>query len=137
MSTTLNGDEMANQGSVREECIHICLTGSSEDSVISDPAYQQELRNFSSSLREVGIKFSQRSMVFDSAQSVGFPLGEYLISFAGVACPIIGVAIGAWIQGRAGRKVKLKIGDIEIEASSQKEVEVLLKKALKIKNKEA
>jgi hypothetical protein len=124
---------MNEQSNTRENRVQIRLVGSPDDPVISDPAYQKELRGFSSSLHEAGIAFSQRGMAFDSADAMGHPLGEYFVSLAGIVGPVVGVAIGAWIQGRAGRKVKLKVGDIEIEAASQEEVEALLKKALQVK----
>lgn len=120
---------------IDEERVHINLVASPEDPVVSDLAYQKELRDFSSVLREAGVIFSQRGMAFDSAHATGYALGEYFLSLAGITGPIVGVAIAAWFQGRAGRKVKLKVGDIEIEAASQEEVEVLLEKALKVKAK--
>lgn len=124
---------MGDQPEAREERIHIVLLASHEDPVVSDPAYQQELRTFSAPLHEAGVKFTQRGIAFDSAQAMGYPLGEYFISLAGIVGPIVGVALGAWINGRAGRKVKLKVGDIEIEANSQEEVEALLNMALEVK----
>lgn len=43
------------------------------------------------------------------------------------------MVVGAWLKGRAGRKVRLKVGDIEVEASTQAEVDVLVVKALNLK----
>lgn len=118
-----------------EERVYINLLASADDPAVSDEEYQLELRDFSSALSEAGVTFSQRAMAFDAAHAMGYPLGEYFLSLAGIAAPAIGVAVGAWIQGRAGRKVKLKVGDIEIEAASQEEVEALLNKALEVKAK--
>ena len=120
---------------INEERVYINLVASADDPSLSDQAYQLELRDFSSALREAGVTFSQRAMAFDSAQAVGYPLGEYFLSLAGIAGPVLGVAVGAWLQGRAGRKVRLKVGDIEIEAASQEEVEALLNKVLELKAK--
>jgi len=127
--------QMTNQANANEDRVYINLISSLGDPVVSDPAYQQELRNVSSSLHEAGISFSQRGIAFDSAHAVGYPLGEYFISLAQIAAPIVTAALVAWIHGRAGRKVKLKVGDIEIEATTQDEVDALLKKALKAKAK--
>jgi hypothetical protein len=45
--------------------------------------------------------------------------------------PSLAVAIGAYLRGKYGGKVKLKFRDITLEASSVEEVEVLLKLAAK------
>ncbi|MFL9936924.1 hypothetical protein P0D88_50130 [Paraburkholderia sp. RL18-103-BIB-C] len=37
--------------------------------------------------------------------------------------------MGAWITARYGRKVRLKIGDVEVEARSIEEVDQLLQRA--------
>lgn len=37
--------------------------------------------------------------------------------------------LGAWLQAKFGRKVRLKIGDVEVEGRSTKEVEDLLERA--------
>lgn len=51
--------------------------------------------------------------------------------------PIVGPAIAAavttWLQGRAGRNARIKVGDIEIEASSREEFDRLLAQALALK----
>jgi hypothetical protein len=62
---------------------------------------------------------------------------ELVVEFAKAAGPIIGpviaAALTAWLQGRAGRKVRMKVGDIEIEASTQEEFDRLLATALALK----
>lgn len=59
--------------------------------------------------------------------------GEFVLPLANIAGPIIGVAVGTWITGRAGRKIKLKIGDVELEANSLAEIDQLLKTAAEFK----
>jgi hypothetical protein len=39
----------------------------------------------------------------------------------------------AWLQGRGGRVLRLKIGDLEVEVTAQSEFDVLLAKALAMK----
>jgi hypothetical protein len=49
-----------------------------------------------------------------------------------VITPIMGVlaaAIGAWLHARYGRKVRLKIGEVEAEAQTVEEVEKPLDRA--------
>jgi hypothetical protein len=43
----------------------------------------------------------------------------------------VGAALGAWIAGRAGRK--LKVGDVGLEANSPADIDHLLAKAVKLK----
>lgn len=66
-----------------------------------------------------------------SSRSAG--LGEFLMQYAlplaQVVGPVIGGAAVAWLQGRAGRKLRLKVGDVEVEARTQEEIEQLLQRA--------
>lgn len=55
-------------------------------------------------------------------------LGEFAIEISKLATPII-AALGAYLAGRAGRKVRLKVGDIELEASSVEQLDTLIEKA--------
>jgi hypothetical protein len=50
----------------------------------------------------------------------------------GAAVPALCGALGAWLASRSGRKVRIKIGDIEAEAHTQEEVEKLLAHAQEI-----
>ena len=53
---------------------------------------------------------------------------QSLLSFAGKALPTVGTALVAWLGGRYGRKVRVKVGDLEIEANTSHEVKDLLLK---------
>lgn len=59
--------------------------------------------------------------------------GEFVLPIANLVVPIIGVAVGAWINGRFGRKLKLKVGDVELEANSPAEIDHLLKQVAEFK----
>lgn len=56
-----------------------------------------------------------------------------VVEFAKVVVPLLGPALGAavtgWFQGRAGRKLRLKVGEVEVEAHTSEEIEQLLKQA--------
>jgi hypothetical protein len=60
----------------------------------------------------------------ESAGSSETPLlGTFTIEFAkavGPSLAAVGVAVAAWLQARYGRKARLKIGDIEAEARSNR-----------------
>lgn len=62
-------------------------------------------------------------------------LGEWFIRLTAAAGPVIGTVVGAWLHARYGRKVRLKIGDIEAEAQSMAEVEQLLARAQEIQQR--
>ncbi|ABO59039.1 hypothetical protein KTD19_22650 [Burkholderia multivorans] len=117
-----------NSSNVQE--IEIRLKRAPDDLPENDPAFQKELRSFSSALYSAGIRYSQRGMAFDSAAAMGYPLAEFIIKELGpAAIGVIGTAVGAWISGRHGRKMRLKIGDIEVEARTMNEVDQLLQRA--------
>jgi len=97
--------------------------------------YQHELRRFEESLLALGLDVRvsielRESGVPETLAAVVPPyLGDFMIKFAATAGPALGTLIGAWLHARYGRKVRLKIGDIEAEAQSLAEVEKLLQQA--------
>jgi hypothetical protein len=110
--------------------IEIRLKRAPDDPAERDFAFQSELRAFSATLHSAGIRYSQRAMAFDSSAAVGYPLAEFIIKELGpAAIGVIDAAVGAWVSGRSGRKVRLKVGDIEAEARTIDEVERLLQRA--------
>ena len=117
----------------REGGVLLCLEPALDEPRHGDKAFQQELRVFSSSLQATGLKFSQRAMAFDSVDGGGFPQPEFAITLQTVLQPAVIAPVatlcGAWLQARFGRKVRLKIGDIEAEGRSEKEVAALLQRA--------
>ncbi|MGF6988758.1 hypothetical protein F0160_36855 [Paraburkholderia sp. JPY303] len=67
------------------------------------------------------------SIAMESAGALHHLLsGTFVIPLAQVAGPIVSAAAVAWFQGRAGRKMRLKVGDVEVEARTPEEVEQLL-----------
>jgi hypothetical protein len=109
--------------------IEIVLRGAPDEA--KDPRdrkFQDELSEFSKSLHSSGVKVSQRGMAFDAAEFLGYPLPEFTVSLAQGIGPALGVALGAWLKGRYGRKARVKIGDVEAETQTIKEVGALLAK---------
>ena len=115
------------------ERLTLILTGAPDDPAVADPEYQRGLRAVSGALREAGILSAQRRMTFDADGAAGYSLGQYIISLAPVAGPVIGVAVGAWITARSGRKLRIKVGDIEMEANSPAEIDHLMAKTITLK----
>ncbi len=59
--------------------------------------------------------------------------GEFVVEFVKTLSSLgLGGIIGAWIQARHGRKVRVKVDEIEVEANTSEEVEKLLAKAVQI-----
>jgi hypothetical protein len=59
----------------------------------------------------------------------GADIASTLSLMAQKGLPPLAAAIGTWLATRAGRKVKIKVGDVEVEASNAEEVKDLLDQA--------
>jgi len=100
-----------------------------------------ELRALIEAIQSKGFKVGVTLEGLDAATGSGEDLATYtalavqLVKSGGPLIGVIGIALGAWITGRNGRKVRLKIGDIEAEARTEKEVLSLLEKAQEIQRK--
>lgn len=107
------------------------LAANSDPSKFSEEGMREHAK-IVDALREAGVPYSYPDpiMAYDGvdlsfATIISGPLGTASISaLAGVA--------GAFLHARFGRKIRIKIGDIEAEASSIAEVEQLLEKALEV-----
>lgn len=110
-----------------------------EPPVFSHP-FQAEFRSIKASFSENDIQAETPFMALDSADAVSGYTGEFLISFAQLVAPVVGVIVGAWLQSKAGRKIKIKIGDVEIEAPTKDaltkaELEKMLQRAVNTRAK--
>lgn len=103
--------------------LEIDLIPAPNDAEMFSREYQTVLNEFS----RVAKPTSQRAFAMDAIDAVGGPLGEYAFKLAGILIPTVTAAVVAYISGRAGRKVKIKFADIEIEASSIEQVDAALK----------
>ncbi len=56
-------------------------------------------------------------------------LGEFILKLVGAGGLGLGTVIGAWLQAKYGRKVRLKVGETEAEAQTVEEAGTLLKLA--------
>ena len=95
-------------------------------------AFQQQLSHFSQTLRTTGASYSQTAFAMDAVDSQGFPLPEFVIAIKTLAPPVITAVAGyatAWVQGRMGRKMRIRIGDVEAEGRTLAEIEALLRMA--------
>jgi hypothetical protein len=51
---------------------------------------------------------------------------EVVVDLAPTPGPVIGMIVGTWLMGHSGRKVRLKSGDVEVEAQTPQQVDALL-----------
>src|ERR1700684_23912 len=70
----------------REGGVDLLLERASDDPQENEPAFQEELRAFATSLHSTGLKYSQRAMAFDAIDGGGYPLAQFAIT---VVPPVI------------------------------------------------
>jgi len=98
--------------------LRLTLVPSPVDEPLSrtDDGFQQDIQQFCHFAKAQGGRISSLTLTIDSAQ-VGVVV-EFAQVLAPAVGPAFGAAVGAWLHGRAGREVRMKAGDIEIEAST-------------------
>jgi hypothetical protein len=123
-------------------------------------SYQLELRQFGRDVASKGLTITpafkrlktiedkidyeircEKLLTGDRPHSSGYleqtpPSGEFVIEIVKTLGSLgLGGIIGAWIQAKHGRKVRVKVGEIEAEASTTEEVEKLLVRAQEIQQR--
>jgi hypothetical protein len=109
--------------------IEVVLERAPDDPDVHAPEFQSELGAF-----------------YDQADRDELPLvaygaewhvhPEFVLTLVPAAIAGVAALCGAWVQARYGRKVRLKIGDMEAEGRSVEEIEALLQKAKQFKEAE-
>jgi hypothetical protein len=118
-----------------EICVSLRLAP--DEPTVREPESREQLQRLYEGLQAAGIT-EQHQMHFRDA--VGGPvdlLAHFVVPIAQIVIPVLGGVLGGWLQGRAGRKVRLKTGDIEAEARTPEEVEKLLLLAEKVRQDSA
>lgn len=98
--------------------MQLILVPAKDDAKPFSVEYQAELSVFAS---KAGAS-SQRAFSMDSAIGGGGPLGEFIFNNSETLIGAVSVLGVAWIGRRTGRKLRIKVGEIEIEATSKEEV---------------
>jgi hypothetical protein len=106
--------------------MRLTLVRAPNDEASFSPGYQMELRQFYSLARAEGDKI--RAVIFTTDRADGGDgfLGEFIVPCTTVAGPTLIAATNVWLQGRADRRLRLKMGDTEVEANSPGELYGLL-----------
>lgn len=108
--------------------IRFYLVNASDDAPTFSADGQVVLRSVMAALKENKIEADAPFMTLDSADAVGGYTGEIAVLVQAFG-PVLTGILGAWLQSKAGRKVRFKDGDIEVEARTVDEVGKLLEMA--------
>ena len=96
---------------------------------------QSGIRNVVMALRDKQVEADASFMRMDAVDAVGGYTGEIALLLQAVGPVLIGVLV-AWLQSRAGRKVRLKFDGIEVEANNAQEVADMLKKVSEFRDQQ-
>ena len=108
------------------DTLRLILVRAPDDEASFSPGYQAELRQFYSLARAEGGKIVAVTFTTDRADGGDGFVGEFMVPCTPVAGSTLTAATGAWLQGRAGRRLRLTMGDVEVEATSAGELYGLL-----------
>jgi hypothetical protein len=111
--------------------IRFYLIGAADDPPTFSVAFQDDLRPFLDALRRNDPDAQLGFMALDSADTVSGYTGEIVIPIIKAASPSLVAVFVGWLTAKAGRKVRLRDGDLEVEAPTVEEVERLLEMAAK------
>jgi hypothetical protein len=105
----------------------LILVPSKDDAPPFSDEYQAELGGFAKDAHAT----SQYGFAMDSAAGGGGPVGEFIFDAAAVTALIrcLGTICTEWIKARHGRKLRLKSGDVEVQATTVEEIEAMVKLA--------
>ncbi len=110
----------------------LTLVRATQDEASFSPGYQAELRQFYSLARAEGDVIVAVGFETDGQGGGDGFVGEFLLPVMQAIGPSLVAAARAWVQGRAGRKLRLRIGDTEIESSRPSELWGLLNLAVAV-----
>lgn len=111
--------------------LNLAFVAGPDDPEYKDPAYQQELHGIQEELKALGNKVQARANFQKAASGGSWLTGDFLMQLSALGTPL-GTLFGVWITAKLGRKVKIKVGDIEVEAGTMNEVDHLLDRAREI-----
>ncbi|WP_075357047.1 hypothetical protein [Caballeronia sordidicola] len=106
--------------------LRLTLVRATDDEASFSPGYQAELRQFYSLARAEGGRISAVTFTTDHADGGDGFVGEFVVPCTLVAGSTLTAATGAWLQGRAGRTLRLTMGDVEVDATDAGELYGLL-----------
>jgi len=109
------------------------------DPPLTSAMCQEALRAFVGAVSAAGFDVSATSRLLESADALGGGglSGRFIIDLVTNKnlWLVLGPIITAWLTRRNGRKIRVKVGDIEVEAHTPEDVEKLLTKAQEIQDR--
>lgn len=118
----------------------LALLPASDEADPKAPALQADLQQAEQAIRAQGYNPAVGTGIQKSLTAVGsWLLGTFVFKAAagGAGITFVGKALTPmmveWLKGRAGRRVRIKVGDIEVEAATVKQAETLIERARTIK----
>jgi hypothetical protein len=122
---------------LRQRVVTLFLDRAWDDPDVQSPEFQKEFDAFAAALHGSGVECDQLAMALCAVNAGGWSLPEFLLYLGSLPPAVIVAAAGlcgAWVQGRYGRKVRLKIGDVEAEGRTPEEIQALLQQAADFQN---
>ena len=104
----------------------LTLVRGEDEPAIFSSEFQRELAAVIRGMREAGVRLSPTIFTMDAVDASGGMTGVITVLASTVAAA--GAVLGAFLNGRNGRKVRLKMSptETEVEASTPAELEKLL-----------
>ena len=115
--------------------LDLLLIPGPDDPPLTSDIGRQAIREFQTAVTVAGFNVSALTILQESADSETVLLGQFFIKLAPSIGTTVAALVGGWLHAKYGRKVRLKIGDIEAEAHSLEAVEKLLARAQKIQQR--
>ena len=110
--------------------LHLTLLPSNNDGSLFSRKRQQAITRFYVEARADGSRINPAGFVLDTAGLQGGFSGEFVVSLGDLVGPALGAAAHAWLNGRAGRKINLRIRQTDVEAKDQEEFDRFLNQVL-------
>lgn len=117
-----------------EPDLQLMFIPAADDPDYREPSYQHDLHRIEQALKAQGFEVQTRVDLQKSDIGGSWLTGEFFVHLSALVTPL-GAFFGCWITAKFGRKIRFKVGDIEIEAATVKQVEQLLERAKEIKAK--
>lgn len=107
--------------------VELALVGAADEPTFTGSEEGQgEVERFADALRRRNLPVTAIAI----GSGPGILTGQFLVALGPPVIEALAAVAGAWVQARYGRKVRLKVGDIEAEARTTEEVETLLRRAV-------
>jgi len=113
--------------------LHLTLLPSNNGGPLFSHKRQQAITRSCVEDRADGSQTDPAEFVLGTAGLQGGFSGEFVASFGDLVGPAPGAPARAWLNGRVGRKISLRIRETDVEAKDQEEFDRFLNQALKLR----